>query len=330
MRATPAAVLTFCAMLAVTAAHHWDYFDLSKDISRVALAPGEFNTDLTPQFGTESILWEQALARRSVAHWNPYILAGTPNLSNGQSRFVSVENALNFFFRGQVSTRLSIPIQIFIGWIGIYLLVRALGLARPHALILGSIYLFNPTYMGYHVGTGHVNIINGVTILPWIGYFMLRPNASAANRVFAIGIALAIMVHGGAITVTAYSIAALAVVYPIYWTPRRGIGPTLAELAGICAVAAGLAWIKIAPALDFIRISQRGQGMSPALAFNHELHAIPGDQRALAFVVLLLAFIGWIRLFRISRTWFTFVSVATAIGAAILGLGLGRSPLGRE
>ena len=302
-------------MIAVTGLHFSRYFDLDKDISRVAVAPGEFDSDLTPQFGTSSMLWEEALARGAVAHWNPYILAGTPNLANPQGRFIALENLLNLFFRGQVSARISIPIQILIGWLGIFCLARQLGWGAPQALIVGSVYLFDPVYMAYHAGTGHVNVINGTTFAPWLGAILVWRSLSTAGRIFGLGAVLALMLHGGAITVTAYAVAALTVAYVVYWLPRGRGARVFLDLTAVFVVTAGLAWVKLAPALDFIGVSQRRLGMSTRLAFSDELPYDRFTDHAWA-VALVGVFVvaGLVRLFQISRPWFAVCTAGTVLG----------------
>lgn len=309
---------TFAMMLLLTLAVHWPYFDLSKDISRIGIAPGERHTDLTPQFGPSSALFGEALARGSIAHWNPYILSGTPNLGNPQSRLIAVENFLNLFTRGQLSARLSIPIQMLIGWLGIFLLTRSLGFPSAYSLVVGCIYLFNPSYAGFHTATGHLNIINGITWAPWLAYLTVRDFRSGITRTVLLAVVLSLMIHGGASTITLYSAPALCVGYLAFHGARRGWTRSLLDLAGVAMVTAGLSYIKLAPTIDFMRVSDRAHGMSTALAFVGEAPFAARAAPALVVVVGCLVAVGIARLFVRSRFWFGMVLLSTSLGTAYI------------
>jgi len=102
-------------------------------------------------------------------------MGGQPFLAEPGVPLLSLEQLLLVPFSGQTAARLSIPLHVAVGWLGLYAFLLAIGLREREALLAGSIYLLNPSYMAFNAFTGHLNIIHGVAFVPWLLYVAVRP-----------------------------------------------------------------------------------------------------------------------------------------------------------
>ncbi len=263
-------ILTLLFIISFTVIYHLPYFDLSKDITRKPASSDEFTTDLTPQFGVHAEIFRQSFTdNKSIPHWNPYIMGGQPFLSGPGVNLFSLENVLVLFFRGQVAARLSIPLHLLLGWIGLYLFFIQIGLQGKHAIMAGLIYLYNPTYMAVNSFTGHLNIINGVSYVPWLLYYGVKPFKRSLSRSFMISIVLSLMVHSGAVEIFLFSSFFGLTLFIVYHRAIKGsnLVKSVAEALLIVVVVTGLTIIKIAPAIEFLSISDRKEGMISEMGF---------------------------------------------------------------
>jgi len=231
-----------------TVVYYLPFFDLSKDVVRVSPRRGEYSTDLTPQFGIHAEIWRMALLEDGeLPHWNPYVMGGTPFLAEPGINKGSLATALSLFFRGQVAARLSIPAHVILGWIGLLLFARAVGLPDAAALVAGLVYLFNPSYMGYHALTGHLTMVHGVAFAPWLLYLAVRRFGNPWSRYLLAGVALALVVHAGAPTLFLYLAGLGLPAFALYRLPRDGWGTAAIGALLAASVAAGLAPIAAVP-----------------------------------------------------------------------------------
>lgn len=271
MRIPPIRGIRFgITLFLLTGLYYAPYFDLSNDIIRKPVNPTELYTDLTPQFGVQAEIVRQFLFDHfTPPHWNPYIAAGQPFLAEPGTRFLSIENLLVPFFRGQVAARLAFPLHILLGWFGLHLFLRTLGFRKAHSIIAGMLFLLNPTYMAVRNAVGHTIIILGVCILPWVLYVAIRPFKARLSRPLWAALLLGLMVHSGAGEVFLFT---CLFGFPAYFCLRGlcGDGWFKAgyELLITVAATAGIAMVKILPALDFVAVSCRHAGMALDTAFG--------------------------------------------------------------
>ena len=192
-------ILFALLLVALTALYYLPFFQLDKGIIRVPLDPKEFPTDLTPQFGVYAEVWKHSLVSdKALPHWFPFIMGGQPFLAEPGVPFISLEQLLLVPLPGQAAARLSIPLHLAVGWIGLYAFLLAIGLREREALLAGAIYLLNPSYMAFNAFTGHLNIIHGVVFVPWLLYVSVRPFRWRWSRAIWMAILLSAMVHAGA------------------------------------------------------------------------------------------------------------------------------------
>ena len=264
-------LVTIGLIVLFTLVYYLPFFDLSKDVVRVSQRAGERSTDLTPQFGIHAEIWRTALIEHGeLPHWSPYIMGGAPFLAAPGTNLLSLTNALALVFRGQVAARLSIPVHVLLGWIGLLLFVRAVGLPDVSALVAGLIYLFNPSYMGFHALTGHLNVVHGVAFAPWVLYVAVRPFQNPWSRYLLTGIVLALTIHAGAPTLCLYIAGCGFPALVAYRVPRDGW--RIAACGGLlaAATAAGAGAVRALPAMALLRVSDRQFGMSPESGFFSE------------------------------------------------------------
>lgn len=264
-------IFLLCITLVIVCVYH-PFFDLDRDISRVPLSPNEIATDLTPQFGPEAeVRRHYQIKYGEIPFWNPYVLSGVDFFSKPDAPFLSLETLLTFFFRGQVAVRLSILFHLVIGWFGLYLFSRTVGLSGKLSLLTGLIFFFSPTYMLYRIYAGHVNQIYGICIFPWLLYCTVKPFGSTHQRVILIGLLLGLMIHSGSPTIFLYTCLSGIPAYLLY--RRRVLGGWkggIIELFFILVIFFGCSLVKILPAMKFFEISARKFGISSQAAYHCE------------------------------------------------------------
>ena len=272
--------LTIILMALFTVVYYWGFFDLSKDVARQPTQPGEYVNDIVPQFGVHARIWRRTvLQHHRLPHWNPTIMGGLPFLAEPATNLLSLQNLVLFPFRDQVMARLSIPLHLLLGWIGLLLFLRRLGFGTRHALLAGVLFLFNPLYMAFHTFSGHPSFIQGLAVVPWLFYVAVRPFAREWTRFVVLGALLALILHSGAATVFLYS---SCFGFPAYFAwalldGRNWRDVLLGELLTI-AVVLGLGAVRILPAMSFISVSGRAHGMTAELAFPREYEAFLGSK----------------------------------------------------
>lgn len=273
-------------MLAFTVVYYWGFFDLSQDVIRRPTCPGEYYSDLIPQFGVHADVWRHSLIdHHELPHWNPYIIGGMPFLAEPGVNVFSLENLL-LIFRGQVAARLSIPLHLFVGWLGIWAFFRAIGLRTRHAVLAGLLFLFNPVYAAFHGFAGHLPKVHGMAWAPWLLYVAVRPFRDRYARFIVFGVILGLMVHSGAATLFLY---ACIVGFPAFLAHslltekatliEAGAGAvvTVATVVGLCAM-------RILPGVSLLGVSGRRYGMSDEAAFVPE-YLTRLDGRGLSVIV---------------------------------------------
>ncbi|MBT3375754.1 MAG: hypothetical protein HN742_32550 [Lentisphaerae bacterium] len=333
-------------MMAFTVIYYWGFFDLSHDVIRRPTDPAEYYCDLIPQFGVHADVWRKSvLEHHELPHWNPYIIGGMPFLAEPGVNVFSLENLL-LIFRGQVAARLSIPLHLFVGWLGLLAFFRAAGLRPRHAFLAGLLFLFNPVYAAFHGFAGHLPKIHGMAWAPWLLYVAIRPFRDRYARFLVFGILLSLMVHSGAATLFLY---ACIVGFPAFLGYRlltrratfvqAGVGGvvTVATVTGLCAM-------RILPGVSLLSVSGRRYGMSDAAAFVPEYitrldvrglnvvirdHPVLVGPHALLLPLVLLLLAGIWQAYRTSRKG-TLIALAAAIGPMLLYHSLALYTLARR
>ncbi|MBI3580938.1 MAG: hypothetical protein HY098_02490 [Nitrospinae bacterium] len=182
-------------------------------------------------------------------HWfTPAYCGGVPKFPNPQDPYFSVPQWL-FFWGGPIyALRVTVVVFGALGFVGTYLLSRALGLGKPGSLVGASVFLFNGFFAAGMI-IGHLTK-HAFMLLPLVCYFLVmaaeaaaggRPVRRSAPWIAAGAACLAYVVYSGGF-----------VIFPVMLLSALGIGVMAAifkpgfrllpfAAAFVCATAFALA-----------------------------------------------------------------------------------------
>ena len=219
-------------------------------------------------------LWEsQEFAARRVPLWNPGLACGEPALANPNLQVLHPTTLLFLLLPADVAFRWSVLLQFFLGAAGMYALARELGCRNVPALVAGVGFAF----AGPLASLGSLqNLLASAAWIPLAAWAALRSTRRGGPAAIAgASLSAAVVLVGGepVLIATAFVLGALLVGLD----PRRsgrGAGVRLARLAGIWVWGAAAAAAQILPAMELLRHSERGQGLSLADAGKWSLHPL--------------------------------------------------------
>jgi hypothetical protein len=105
------------------------------------------------------------LARGELPLWNPYAFSGIPLVGDGQTALFYPPNWLFFALPGGAALNYDVLLQFGIAGAGMYLFARALGLARPAALVGAISFMFCGFLTARVV---HLSIQSGAALIPLV------------------------------------------------------------------------------------------------------------------------------------------------------------------
>ena len=198
--------------------------------------------------------------------WTPYYYSGRPLLTQPEYYFIDL-NLLLILLTGSIylAMNLSVILHLFIAGLGMYLLALFLCRSRKAGFISALIYMFNG-YMHTFGITGNIMVLEGYSLLPLIMLFTikaLKDREFVFNSVLA-GIFMALQIHVGGVIFLPY-IFLLIAAYSLIFTISSNFVNRILKLSVvgiiILAVGFGLSAIKLLPGLEFINLSNRGEGI---------------------------------------------------------------------
>jgi hypothetical protein len=193
-------------------------------------------------------------------YWNPFISAGQPLAANPVYAVFYPPSWLILLPDYHRAFQLLILLHVYAALFGMYALLRSMRLARP-AAIFGA--------LSFGIGGLMISLTNVLPILfatawlPLTALFTRRFLLHRQARDFALAaFFLALQLLGGE-PVTALQVGIILGMYAVYrGVQQRAIGRHLAVIAAICFAALLLAAVQILPAVDHLRDSSRGHGMT--------------------------------------------------------------------
>jgi hypothetical protein len=258
---------------------------------RVALLQGVFYAwDIQAYFYPYHVLPAAMLKHGEWPLWNPFTFSGLPLFGDGQTALLYPPNWLFFVLPGGAALSFSILLQFSIAGVGMYLLLRSLGLRRLPAFLGAAIYMFCGCLAARVV---HLSILSGAALLPLAvlcvesAFRAWRPREadgtdgpSAAPGFRAVGrsavrwavlaaAVIAAQVFAGHPQVPVYTALALGL-----YAVLRGIERWRAEgnwtwlcrlpalVAGVYVLGCGLAAIQLVPWAELGATSTRAAGVS--------------------------------------------------------------------
>ncbi len=176
--------------------------------------------------------------------WNPYTAGGVPLWTNPEFPGLHPAFALVTALGPEGGIKVLLLFHLVLGWAGLALLGRELGLRRPLDL-LPVLLLAGCSVWNFRLMWGHV-MFQGLGYLPWVWWLMLRSRgrpAWAAGAGLTLGLALLIGGHYvfliGLVTTVAWTLFRLPA------APRRGLVELAAFLLPVALVGFGR-WLPLA------------------------------------------------------------------------------------
>jgi len=197
--------------------------------------------------------------------WNPYSNGGNVVLAHPHSSFLSPFYILVLIFGPIIGIKLEIILFLIIGLLGMFFLLKHLGLKEVSSYAGSFIFMLSSIYP-LHLTEGHVEWL-GMAFVPWL--FLSCQKSANDRKYLYLGILfLALMLLGGGIYVSTIIILFLALYSFIRILQERRI-VALKNIAIIFAGAFLLSSIKLLPMLEFLshspRVIESTENISPLL-----------------------------------------------------------------
>ncbi len=129
----------------------------------------EFNDIEISHYPNLLFVQQTILKYGEIPLWNPYILGGYPFDADPLSGLWYPANWLILFFPVLTGINLLILIHIFSGGVGIYLLMKRLGIGSGPAIVVGLFFTALPKVYA-HYGAGHLSLLTAFCLTPWLCY----------------------------------------------------------------------------------------------------------------------------------------------------------------
>ncbi len=173
--------------------------------------------------------------------WNPFTAGGVPLLANPEFPGLHPAFVLPVWLGPDRGARALIVLHLILGWAGLAVLGRQLGLRRPLEL-LPPLLLAGCSVWNFRLMWGHLMFV-GVAYLPWAWWWLLRARGRPSRGALAglmLGLAL---LAGGHYAFLIGGVVAVA--WTLLRVPREGRASwiplaTFAATAGLFAAARGL------------------------------------------------------------------------------------------
>ena len=234
-------------------------------------------------------LWPAALLKNGVPPlWNPFAFSGIPLLADGQTALFHPASWLFFVLPAGTALNYSILSQFSLAGVGMYWLLRTLGL-RPLPACFGSaVYMFSGCMTARVV---HLSIASGAALVPWAlacveRAFREQRSAASASRLAALrapwlvasAAVIAAQVFAGHPQIPVYTALMLGLYALVraseYWRDTASAG-WLCRLplvvAGVYLLGGGIAAVQLVPWAEAGALSTRAAGASFDMVFNSSM-----------------------------------------------------------
>ena len=234
-----------------------------------------------------------AWSEGKLPFWNPYSLAGTPLLANGQSAALYPGHVILGLLHVPTALAIVLLAWFHLAWtaIGTYLLVRRLGGSAIGGMVAGASFGLSPFMIAW---TGLPSVITTVSWIPWVLAFavaVFNPAQTARIRQ-AVGLAVCVgmLILSGHLRFVAYGIMGLIVWMIVQWIVNRktnGTPPWHLAL-GALLLGAMVAAPQLLPTLSYSQFSHR-RAPATAEGYDHYTDSAvkPFELETLPFATLL-------------------------------------------
>ncbi len=202
--------------------------------------------------------------------WNPYIFCGMPSYSSlAYAPYVYPVSFVTYILHRYLGMpeMIWLLIHYVIAGIGVYLLMRSLGMSAAVALLSGTVFMMIPNYIAAGAN-GHGSQVCAIAYMPFALLFarnILQGRRRVAMAAF-LAITLGFQMLRGHLQVVYYTylIIGLLFLFESIYLLRKGknrtVAVNLAFTAAACIVALGIASILVFPVRDYAEYSIRGGG----------------------------------------------------------------------
>jgi hypothetical protein len=150
--------------------------------------------DQTREFLTFFQVAKESLVQREFPLWNPYIMAGTPLLANGQSALLFPLNWSFYLLPPYLGFTVSALLKVFIASFGTYLFARKLSLSHKAAILAGVTYAFS-VFNVFWLNHPHTNATIFFPLL-LLGAEQIRDKPSLSSMA-TLGLVVGVQLLGG-------------------------------------------------------------------------------------------------------------------------------------
>jgi hypothetical protein len=206
-----------------------------------------------------------AIESGQAALWTPYFYGGHPLIGIPENFLFDLNFIFIYLLRDiYLSMNLSVLSYFFIAGLGMYLLSFALFQSKRAAFISALIYMFNG-FMASFVMNGHLNILEGYSLIPLVFFFVHRAIKSDGLKLCSIqgivcGILLAMQILAGSMIMFIYTVL-LVGAYMAFSLIGKNFRQTALKvlLAGVLmgVTCLGISAVKLLPSMEFVAMSSR-------------------------------------------------------------------------
>ncbi|MBI2653413.1 hypothetical protein HYX02_01240 [Candidatus Woesearchaeota archaeon] len=209
-----------------------------------------------------SVNTKETLKNWQLPLWTPYFYAGQPLLGIPESYMFDLNFLFIFLFRNiYLAMNLSLIIYFFLAGFGMYLLVKNVVDNKKAAFISAIIYMFNG-FMHSFVISGHMNILEGYALIPFIFLFVHKALKTKDWLLYSIlaGIFFALQIVSGSMILFFYTVLLVSLYFAFNLATKNFTNALLKSIfvgAVILIVGLSLSAIKLLPVLEFTKLSSR-------------------------------------------------------------------------
>ena len=224
---------------------------------------------------------KEALKNNEFALWTPYFYGGHPLLAIPENYMLDFDFLLIYLSKNiYLSMNIAAILYFFLAGLGMYLMICSLVNNKKAAFISAIVYAFNG-FMHSFIISGHINILEGYALIPFIFLFAHKALKSREWVFYSIlaGIFFALQILSGSM-ITFFYTALILSFYLAFNLINKNFAGILMKSVFVAvimaATALSLASIKLLPVLEFTKMSSRAINVSFSEFLGHpiELHDI--------------------------------------------------------
>jgi hypothetical protein len=238
-----------------------------------------YGSDFILQFYPwKKFIYDHVRSQGTLPFWNPYLLSGTPFITNIQASMFYPFGVLYYLLSPEKAYGYSTIGHCMMGSVFMYVFMRGASVSRSAGLLSAFIFGFNGYFMA-HLYAGHLSFVQTYIWIPLVFHFLRRfIEKCQAREAAAAGLVLGLQILGGFPQIAFYTILAsllFAILCGFFPTKMRSGRQGLKLMFGmvvILLISFGVAAVQVLPTLEFTRMSTRAGGVSYAMATYDSLH----------------------------------------------------------